>query len=386
MNKRSHFFQKLLLQVLQKVRWRQSWQGRQAGLTLIEILVAAIIAVIMITLLLGFMNQLLRTDRREQILTETQQEMQTALSFIAKEMKSAVHVYDGACLDGTDCPGIFGSSNDSNDFNHDFSLPDSTPSNAVPIIAFWTLEPLPDNDNMTNDLVTMCQNNDEPTIDGDIVGPPDADGNQSTIPIPCVSGKMPTLVVYFLSKANSNNTWDGLARIVRYELPRYNGDGEPVNGYRSPNDTRTNYSQWPFPTDTDENTDDEPTDITAIDGAATGSGQADSVPLTDFVDDTDVTENANLPNPNCPTNYQITPTEQTLSNYNSGDFDFSDVRSFYACVGPGRAGEGAISRRSILFLRGNASGKGEGTASQDDFLPALSTEVVNRGVFGRRPR
>lgn len=384
MNKRSQFFQKLLLQVLQKVRWRQSWQGRQAGLTLIEILVAAIIAVIMITLLLGFMNQLLRTDRREQILTETQQEMQTALSFIAKEMKSAVHVYDGACLDGTDCPGIFDPSNN-------FSLPDSTPSNAVPIIAFWTLEPLPDNDNMTNDLVTMCQNatdNDPATIDDDIVGPEQDDGTQPTIPIPCVSGKMPTLVVYFLSKANSNNTWDGLARIVRYELPRYNGDGEPVDGYISPNDTRTNYSQWPFPTD-----EDNPTD--AIDGAATNDdgqandegqanlemGQANLEILTDFVDDQDRS------NPSCPTNYQITPTAQTLSNYNSGDFDFSGVRSFYACVGPGRAAQGAISRRSILFLRGNASGKGEGIASpQDGFLPTLSTEVVNRGVFGRRPR
>jgi type II secretory pathway pseudopilin PulG len=384
MNKRSQFLQKLLLQILQKVRWRQSWQGRQAGLTVIEILVAAIIAVIMITLLLGFMNQLLRTNRREQILTETQQEMQTALNYIAREMKSAVHVYDGPCLAGTDgsdddsdpdCPGIFDTSND-------FSLPDTTPSNAVPILAFWTLEPLPDNDDMDNDLVTMCQNatdNNPATIDGDIVGP-EQDGTQPTIPIPCVSGKMPTLVVYFLSRANPDNRWDGLARIVRYELPRYNSDGEPVNGYISPNDPRTNYQQWPFPTD-----EDNPTD--AIDGAASGEGQADAVVLTDFVDDPNEWENlniddSNIANPNCPNNYEITPTTETLSNNN-----FDDVRSFYACIGPGQAAQGAISRRSILFLRGNASGKGEGIASPEDgFLPALSTEVVNRGVFRRIPR
>lgn len=362
MNKRSHFLQKFLLQLLQKIRWRESWQGRQAGLTVIEILVAAIIAVIMVTLLLGFMNQLLRTNRREQVMTETQQDMQTALSFIADDLRSAVHVYDGNCLDGNapNCSGIF---NPNNNF-----LP-NTPNNAVPILAFWTLEPLP------NALNANCTGGPNP-IGNDIQ---DSQGNP--VNIPCGSSKTPTLIVYFLRNANPNNIWEGSARIIRYELPNYNNVGAPVNGYIDPGDPRTGYRQWPFP----------PGGTNPISpAAATGNGQANFEILTDFVDDR-LLNNINNRNNNitCPANYQITPSEATLANYGFGTNDgndANDMRNFYACVSTGAVAQGNINRRSILFLQGNASGKAGIASPQDGFLPTLRTEVLSQGVRNRNPR
>ena len=359
MKMRSHFLLKLVLQILQKVRWRQSQQGRQAGLTLIEILVSAIIAVIMVTILLGFMVQLLNTNRREQVLTETQQEMKTALDYIANDVQSALYVYDGECLDGDDsdvnsddnCAGIF-----------DNGYLTSTPDNSVPILAFWKLEPLP------SDLESNCSDDDGTNnkITNDIT---DADVN--TVPIPCSSGKSPTLVVYFLKRNDpSSEDWQGLARIIRYELGRYNSSGDPVEGYANPGDSRTNYRQWPE--------DDSGTDLTND----SGTGSPNSVTLTDFVDGRQLSNIDGDLDASCPSG-QITPSDTTLeANEDYNNTNYSGVRTFYACVSTGDS----TQKRVSLFLRGNSYGKEGVESPSNGFLPALSTEVLSRGVTNKIPR
>lgn len=359
MKMRSHFLLKLVLQILQKVRWRQSQQGRQAGLTLIEILVSAIIAVIMITILLGFMVQLLNTNRREQVLTETQQEMKTALDYIANDVQSALYVYDGECLDGDDDPdtddgdiddgcahtGIFSNgTSDDGGYIDDLS---NTPSNSVPILAFWKLTPLPDT--LSNDCTSE-------------------DG--SVPKLICSSGKTPTLIIYFLSN-NKSDTWDGAARIVRYELKRYNSDGKSVKGYVNPLED-TSFRRWP----------EDDSDNSLID---TSSGKLpNSVILTDFVDDRDGV----VGGANCSTG-QITPSQATLQFYGYGtenDKTDDDVRSFYACVSSGTVGDSSTQKRVTLFLRGNSYGKEGVEDKSDGSLPALSTEVLSRGVTNKIPR
>jgi type II secretory pathway pseudopilin PulG len=368
MERRSHSLLKILLQILQQLRWRGAWQGRQVGLTIIEILVAAIIAVIMVTILLGFMVQLLNTNRREQVLTETQQEMQAALNYISNDVQSAIYVYDGECLDGDDngvdsddgCAGIFDSSN---------NYLNNAPGDSVPILAFWKLEPLP------SSLATNCSDNDDAnnTIQNDIT-----DVDNATVPIPCASGKTPTLVVYFLRRNDRNNEdWQGLGRIIRYELGRYNSSGDPVAGYADPSDPRTNYRQWPE--------DNGGNDLTNT----SGTGNANSEVLTDFVDtrSLDAITGETDAAANCPTGYQITPSDSTLKGYTDYDSNtYVDMRNFHACVSSGDASSGATQKRVSLFLRGNSYGKEGVESPSDGSLQTLSTEVLSRGVTNKIPR
>ncbi|NJK27452.1 MAG: prepilin-type N-terminal cleavage/methylation domain-containing protein [Coleofasciculaceae cyanobacterium SM2_3_26] len=201
----------------------------KAGFTMIELLVAILISGVLVTGLMAIVIELLSSNQRETVRTETQQEMQAALEFIASEMREAVYIYDGGCLEReparTECAGLFGATNPGR-------LP--VPQNSVPILAFWKVDPLPDA------LDATCQ---APT-------PPSCDTNPNPpeIPcrIPCLSGRMHVLVVYYLSKANQNTPWKGRARILRYELPRYDASGTPVPGYVDPGNSDTTFSIWPL--------------------------------------------------------------------------------------------------------------------------------------------
>jgi prepilin-type N-terminal cleavage/methylation domain-containing protein len=73
------------------------------GFTLIELLVALILAVLIISPLLGFMVNILDTDRKEQAKATSEQEVQTALDFIARDLQQAVYIY-----------GVDGITNDNN--------------------------------------------------------------------------------------------------------------------------------------------------------------------------------------------------------------------------------------------------------------------------------
>lgn len=65
-----------------------------SGFTLIELLVAMIMAVLIITPLMTFMIDILQTDRRESAKADTEQEMQTAYDYIARDLQQAFYIYD----------------------------------------------------------------------------------------------------------------------------------------------------------------------------------------------------------------------------------------------------------------------------------------------------
>lgn len=94
--------------------------SQNAGFTLIELMVAMILAVLVITPLLGFMINILDTDRKEQAKINSEQEIQTALDYIAQDLQQAIYIYDA--------DGIKAIKNQLLDYNL---------SDRVPVLVFW---------------------------------------------------------------------------------------------------------------------------------------------------------------------------------------------------------------------------------------------------------
>ncbi|NMF66786.1 prepilin-type cleavage/methylation domain-containing protein [Brasilonema octagenarum UFV-E1] len=64
------------------------------GFTLIELLVGIVIATLVITPLLGFMINIMTTERQEQAKADTEQEIKAALDYIARDLQQSVYIYD----------------------------------------------------------------------------------------------------------------------------------------------------------------------------------------------------------------------------------------------------------------------------------------------------
>jgi prepilin-type N-terminal cleavage/methylation domain-containing protein len=123
-------------------------KNQKSGFTLIELLVAIIIASLIISSLLYLVIDILQIDNREAARNETQREMQMAMDFISNELREAMYVYDGTCLqtgqgvlkDRNYCPGLAG--------NTTKYIP--TFANQTPILAFWKPEEIKDDEMPTN--------------------------------------------------------------------------------------------------------------------------------------------------------------------------------------------------------------------------------------------
>lgn len=314
---------------------------KTAGFTLIELLVSIVLGSAIVAGLMSLVLELMTTDARETARSETQREMQMALDYISRDLREAVYVYDGACLAGKDvrgrngsakalgsqCPGIFQSLRPN----------DSSANQSTPILAFWKLDPLPEG---------MCP------------------GSPS-----CITGRSYTLVTYFLTDNQGDPKWKGKARIQRWELPRYQSNGTPVTGYVNPLDVDGGFAKWPGP-------------------SAAPQLQNGAV-LVDFLDNRPLQEIAEAQNiddmsVDCPPEYVLTP-------------DDTDVRNFYACIKvpdslkpPVKPGDppstGAFNQKVILFIRGNAAGKPGIKDVNEGYMPAIATQVLNRGVLDKTPQ
>lgn len=324
-------------------------KDKLAGFTLIELLIATVIGCIAISGLLSVTVQLLQTDQKESVRSETQSDMQMALDYINKDIREAVYVYDGNCLQGQPndpnnyCPGIV----------NRIQIPVN--SNSVPVLAFWKLEPLPNEcQNTLNQLNDPCQ------------------------PFR-LAGRTYSLVVYFLTKKQSVDIWQGQARVTRYELNQFTGTGnnfQLTSGYVSPTASGTSFRTWP-------------------DSKQTGTWQslANSMPtvnadtLVDFVDasggssdDPCTSYNSDPNNPD----YITSPSSTTLGS------GFAGIRSFYACVRVASTAtqqtqqQSGLNQDVIVFIKGNPKGR-QGYDSSS-FLPTLKTQVLGRGVVDKQPQ
>jgi len=344
-----------------QLRQRDSVRHRgDRGFTLTEVLVATIIGALIVSGLLGVMVELLTSDAREAARNETQREMQLAIDYISTDLREAVYVYDGDCMAAVasessdpeliakNCAGLFPSY---------VGVPDDQ---STPVLAFWKLDDLPAK------VRENCRS---------------ANLTEEGVP-PCVSGRAYTLVVYYLTKNEGNPTWSGKARIQRFAFPRYNISGLEVTGYVDP--AKSGFESWP-----------------KVDGDAAGYGVKSLngiATLVDFVDSRPMTEideltEAGGASVQCPTGYALTPSDATLTQ-----FGFDGVRNFYACIRIPKAllasevteseeeGQSSFNQKVILFIRGNAAGKPGIKDANEGFMPAISTQVLNRGVKDKVPK
>jgi type II secretory pathway pseudopilin PulG len=88
---------KTLLRLLLKSQHQQNRSGSaqtEKGMTLVELLVGAIMAFLILTPMLAFVVDMLNTDRREQVKSNTEQDIQAAVDFIAQDLSQAIYIYD----------------------------------------------------------------------------------------------------------------------------------------------------------------------------------------------------------------------------------------------------------------------------------------------------
>jgi prepilin-type N-terminal cleavage/methylation domain-containing protein len=370
--------------------WATYQKRRLAGFTLIELLVAMFIGGLITVSLLALVVQLVDVNQRDASRSETQRDMQSAMNYITQELREAVFVYDGDCLQGTaaaltstnfgiECPGLI------NYIPASLSTAsaDSTP---IPVLAFWRTDPLP------KGLLDACAANSGNL--NDAVLPAAVQG------VPCLSGRSYTLVVYVLVKdTSSTDTWQGQGRIVRYQLTQF-GSGAtsatPVNpSYVDPlSSPSSSFQQWPFQLATVNN-------VSSVSNAQTqrpteGSTGSSSAVLVDYVDDGLLGASIGNPAPSCP-NRATSTNFYAATPRSDATFNPSNIRSFYACV-RGKTYQAPDTEQSVnqevqVFLVGNVQGR-SGFPRRAD-LPSgaiesqafpLSTRVLTRGIINKSPK
>ncbi|NEQ74540.1 MAG: hypothetical protein F6K23_16755 [Okeania sp. SIO2C9] len=87
---------KILLKLLLKSELRRNSSAEKtiSGFTMIELLIGTIMAVIITVPLLSFVVNILNTDVREEAKTNSEQDMQAAISYIEEDISQAIYIYD----------------------------------------------------------------------------------------------------------------------------------------------------------------------------------------------------------------------------------------------------------------------------------------------------
>ncbi|HEY9673433.1 MAG TPA: hormogonium polysaccharide secretion pseudopilin HpsC [Waterburya sp.] len=310
---------------------------KNGGFTLIELLVGLVMAFLVIIPLLGFMVNMLQTDRQEQAKANTEQEVQAALSYIARDAEQAVYFYDKAGLDAIKA-----------------ELPKASDSNYVPVLVFWKRQFI--RNIIPTGTVNSCQT--------------DADKQQ------CNDAFVYSLVTYYITKSDpttcARDAWSCTAQIRRVEIrDAVKGkDNQPISSdekvQASPGFQLFTVGQSP--------------DVkTIMNTWKKGAGNIDSnVPevLIDYIDKTPVSTTD--PTQLCPPPMELVPSTASLANLSSG---------FYACVN-------VKETTAQVFMRGNALARLRQKANPPSYVdresvasyfPKASIQVKGRGLFNVVP-
>jgi prepilin-type N-terminal cleavage/methylation domain-containing protein len=303
----------------------------RSGFTLIELLIAVVVGGIIVSTMLYLVVELLQINRREEVLTQTQQDMRRALDYIARDAGEAVYIYSTPSAEVDDAGKTL------------IEQIDNFPNDAVPVLAFWRLDPLDPTNKKTQELF-------EKDCNKDFTGTKISECNT----LKARQGYY-TLVIYAQQENGDDTLWGGKSRIVRYELPKYSSANlpnlEPNDGYAEPTGENNSFANW-------------------IKGPKPIKG-SNLVVLTDYLD-------KGAGSPECPPGY-----------------DHSDKAedNFYACVRLNTSEEDedgltiGSNQTLVVFLRGNAATEKAGfvTFSEAGRLPTLKSEVLIRGVLDKRP-
>ncbi|MBO1348756.1 MAG: hormogonium polysaccharide secretion pseudopilin HpsC [Hormoscilla sp. GUM202] len=332
---------------------------KQSGFTLIELLVALVISSIIISSLLGFMVNIITTERREQAKTNSELEIQAAIDYIARDLRQAVYIYDNDSLT-TD-------HSDTGDSGIRDQIPPFSPapgcgsnSTCRPVLVFWKRElkehswPIPDEE------ATKCKNHRDPCDDTFVY----------------------SLVAYYIVK-NDGPTWSETARIARFQIEDGvdpNNDGNYVNQKLEPDPGFATFNLSGTGTLKEK--------MNQWTKAAEAYTQQALV-LVDFIDQS--TDTAEIPLPNSAmttTEYdefcddRMSEAAQLVPNYTEGGFpEVLKTGSFYACID-------SDSSQARIYIRGNALARfqnidnAEYKSSLSQFFPTTNRRVQGSDLLG----
>lgn len=312
-------------------------KNRDHGFTLVELLIGLVMAFLVLTPLFGLMISIMNTDEKEQAKTTSEQELQTAIDFITRDLQQAVYIYD-----------YQGVTNNYNTIAANSGIKDSLPTVAggVPILVFWKQEVV------SNVIPTTGTKKDDASVY--------------------------SLVAYYL--INSPSTiWSNTARIARWQIK---------DGVRSPSDTsgvtcNPSYNTSIKFVDADNcpSPGFKPFDLDMNQWQRSGSFTNDPQVLVDFIDQTP-RDQTNVPNitPSCAQDdnqpgVTITPISSTT------------MTSFYACVSnyADPTNQGQVISTAQIFIRGNALARIQTSNidyednSQQTYFPTVSAIIQARG-------
>ncbi|PSN20096.1 hypothetical protein C7271_03890 [filamentous cyanobacterium CCP5] len=325
---------------------RQS-RSKQQGFTLIEVLVSIIIASLIVGGLLYLVVQLLKVDREESVLNQTQQDTRRALDYVSRELQEAIFVYPSQA----DLDRVVGELSD-------------VPTGATPVVAFWRTDPISAANYaaLPNDCTTLSAPKDDECR------------------VLKLRQNVYTLVVYLLQDNSPTDIWEGESRILRYELSQYSNYTNLTErtGYVDP--APNNFEDW------------------EANGNTTNGTWA---VLTDSIDDpSDDSDSATLPQCDTADRYERIPDNSDAAAANPTKTSYS----FFTCVRDpiltaaeraqlnvsiSDAAAAQNNQDMIVYLRGDAS-DGRNTSgltffSEDSSLPTLESRILVRGILDKRP-
>ena len=353
-----------------------------------------IIGSLIVLALLTLVVQLTETNQKDAARTQVQQDMQSAMDYVAQDLRSAVFVYNGECLQGNGvpvsgqnfsktCPGII--KYIPADLN---AKPDK-----VAVLAFWRTKELP------KKIVTLCGTSPNPEELADPNPKIVTDNIMTKAKVPCLAGYSYSLVVYSLDSTNTG-IWNGKARLKRYELSQFpsnpTDEKDQTIGFVDPlAEPEFTFQQWPLKDGGATPPVNRQTD--AKDAVKPGVPDGDSFTLVDFVDTT--TPNDPAKTPKCDEfGTDNISKDRSLSPIETSSPPF---RSFYACVRDGgivnqitnpvtgkSINPPSTNQDVLLVLKGNVSGQGgfskTNNTDNSERISPLQTRVLVRGIVGKK--
>jgi len=366
----------VVVQLLKRINSSKLVCENKAGFSLVELLAVIVTSSIVMSSLLFLTNNLTQANRKEIARSSTQEEMQRALDYIARDLREAVYVYNGAELNGG---RTYESSDDTEvsykpllNFLSDKKLPNELEDEDNQIIlAFWKVE------SIGKDEIPNCTNVSE------------ANGKALCQNLE-IERRAYSLIVYVQSKNKPQDTWKGESRIKRYKLEKYtkatlkdtSTSLELNKGYVDPQG-ESDFSSWPFSKQNITINQQDPINTSDPNLGGLGRGLPDMPDdvLVDYValpSDGDDDPCDGLNDPSIPEDLEYTRTP-----FNDSGSSSDDKASFYACVSttPDNSKNGK-NQHVRLYLRGNSKGRSS-TLDADAFLPVLETGVMIRGLINQ---
>ncbi|HAT14965.1 MAG TPA: hypothetical protein DCS91_16555 [Microcoleaceae bacterium UBA11344] len=363
---------KTLLRLLLKSQHQRNRSGpaqTEKGMTLVELLVGSIMAFLIITPMLTFVVDMLNTDRREQVKSNTEQDIQAAADFISQDLSQAIYIYDNnpattstPTTTPTGIPAIRS------------QLP--APANGTPILVFWKQQP------RKNSIPY------NPKV-AETVKPKTCDTN----PGKCDDTYVLSLVAYYQFKeTDPNSIWcqpsGGTCptRIARYEI---------TDGIRNPNaasiadlyysDTETKDTQRRDPAFNPDFDFTKPTVNVTVPTELTKpqSGATKPQVLVNYIDHTKNSDTALL-GTECRTALGNPIDQRTATPIGETTLKVTDtegINSFYACVNT----EKNIAR---VTIRGNSlrriqANDADFKTTSSAFFPITTVQVKGLGGYGK---